>query len=242
MSWDVFVSHASEDKKAVAEPLSAALGKVGVSVWLDRFELRLGDRLRKSIENGLRESRFGVVVLSAAFFAKDWPQMELDAMAQLEVQGRKVILPIWYDVSAEDVRLRSLLLADRLAVVWSAGLDNVVAAILAVVRSREPSDPISEDALLASLLRLRHRTRFLWQEIFQHLADRGSFAARVRHETLKAIEEDLIKLQRHGDIEYETAYLAFDYELGDHVSTVTVLRASPRFWNAVVRTIALEQS
>jgi TIR domain len=47
MKWDVFVSHASEDKDAVAEPLVHALVDAGLRVWYDRIELCVGDSLRK---------------------------------------------------------------------------------------------------------------------------------------------------------------------------------------------------
>src|SRR6185369_8539532 len=111
-SWDVFISHATEDKQAVAEPLSRALMKGGVSVWYDAFSLRVGDSLMSSIDFGLRKSKFGIVVLSKAFFRKDWPQRELRALAQKQSASQKVILPIWHDVTVEEVRDHFLLLAD----------------------------------------------------------------------------------------------------------------------------------
>ena len=71
---DVFISHAGEDKEDVARPIAEALAAAGWSVWLDEYELTVGDRLTRSINVGLASSRFGVVVLSRAFFAKHWPQ------------------------------------------------------------------------------------------------------------------------------------------------------------------------
>jgi hypothetical protein len=68
--YDVFVSHASEDKAAVVTPLANALKQRGLSVWFDHFELRIGDSLRRKIDAGISRSRFGIVVLSPAFFAK----------------------------------------------------------------------------------------------------------------------------------------------------------------------------
>lgn len=133
MQWDVFISHASEDKKAVAEPLFGALERAGLSIWYDRIELRLGDSLRNRIDEGLAHSRFGVVVLSPAFFAKHWPQQELNGLAQREVEGRKVLLPVWYNITAEEVRSHSPTLADRVAVRWAEGIEAVVAQIIDVV-------------------------------------------------------------------------------------------------------------
>jgi TIR domain-containing protein len=133
MRWDVFISHATEDKRLVAEPLAQALKDAGLSVWYDQFELRLGDRLRRSIDEGVRNSRFGIVVLSPSFFIKHWTQLELDGLAQREESGEKVILPIWYNISVEEVRKYSILLADRIALRWTDGLHKIVTEVLSVV-------------------------------------------------------------------------------------------------------------
>lgn len=71
--WDAFISHASEDKESIAEPIAKALTQRGYKVWYDSFCLKLGDNLRKSIDEGLSRSRYGVVILSPSFFAKKWP-------------------------------------------------------------------------------------------------------------------------------------------------------------------------
>jgi TIR domain-containing protein len=63
-----------------------------VNVWYDEFELRIGDSLRRKIDQGLSRSRFGLVVVSHAFFAKNWPQYELDGLVALEMAGRQRIL------------------------------------------------------------------------------------------------------------------------------------------------------
>jgi hypothetical protein len=112
---DVFISHASEDKQDIARPLSDALSNLGCDVWYDEFQLKLGDSLRRSIDKGLANSRFGVVILSPSFFAKNWPQYELDGLVQREMAGGKVILPIWHKVSKNEVLSYSPSLADKLA-------------------------------------------------------------------------------------------------------------------------------
>jgi hypothetical protein len=66
---DVFISHASEDKDAIARPLAECLQARGCSVWFDEYELVLGDSLRGKIGDGLRHSQVGVVILSRSFFA-----------------------------------------------------------------------------------------------------------------------------------------------------------------------------
>jgi hypothetical protein len=55
--WDAFVSHASEEKDSVVEPLVRALETRGLRIWYDRTTLSVGDSLRRSIDEGLARSR-----------------------------------------------------------------------------------------------------------------------------------------------------------------------------------------
>ena len=115
---DAFISHASEDKDFV-EPLAQELKSLGLDVWYDRFVLKVGDSLRESIDKGLSSSKFGVVILSKAFFAKRWPQYELNGLVAKEINGRKVILPVWRNLSHDDVLEYSPTLADKIALTYS---------------------------------------------------------------------------------------------------------------------------
>jgi hypothetical protein len=134
MISDVFISHASEDKEAIARPLEAKLKSLGYTVWFDEFVLKLGDGLRRSIDRGLANCRFGVVILSHNFFAKNWPQQELDGLAAREANEKtKRILPIWHQLSFSEVAGYSPMLADRLGVTTDKGLDEVVRQIVDVL-------------------------------------------------------------------------------------------------------------
>lgn len=133
-TWDVFVSHATEDKESFVRPLVDALRASGLTVWYDEATLRVGDGLRRSIEKGLAKSQYGVVVISKAFLAKEWPQRELDGLVSREEDGTKVVLPVWHDITAHEVRSRSPMLADRLAVPSSRGIKAVVQELLQVIR------------------------------------------------------------------------------------------------------------
>ncbi len=115
-NYDVFISHASEDKENFVRPFANCLKESGLNVWYDEFELRIGDSLRRAIDNGLRNSRYGIVVLSEAFFNKEWPQKELDGLFAREVNGEKVILPIWHKISKNEVLKYSPIIADMLAI------------------------------------------------------------------------------------------------------------------------------
>ena len=75
----------------------------------------MGDSLRRSIDQGLINSRYGIVVLSSSFFKRDWTNYELDGFVNKEMNGMKVILPIWHKVSKDEVQKFSLSLADKVA-------------------------------------------------------------------------------------------------------------------------------
>jgi hypothetical protein len=135
MLYDVFICHASEDKESFVRPLALALRDRHVEVWYDEFTLTLGDSIRRAIDKGLAQSRFGIVVLSHAFFSKKWPQHELDGLIDRELlAGEKVVLTVWHRVGHEDVAAYSPSLAGKWAVPTANGLAAVVAEILKVVK------------------------------------------------------------------------------------------------------------
>lgn len=112
----MFVCHAGEDKDDVARPLAEALRAASLDVWFDEFELQIGSSLRRNIDMGLANSRFGVVILSPAFFDKGWSNYELDGLVTREVAGGgQIILPVWHRVTKAEVVGYSPSLADKLA-------------------------------------------------------------------------------------------------------------------------------
>lgn len=113
--YDFFISHASEDKDDVVRSLADSLKKHGFKVWYDEFELKIGDSLRKKIDHGLSNSRFGIVIISPSFVKKNWTEYELNGMVAREMNGHKVILPIWHKISKDEVLKFSPTLADKMA-------------------------------------------------------------------------------------------------------------------------------
>jgi hypothetical protein len=134
MEWDVFISHASEDKESFVRPLANRLQEQGLRVWFDELTLTVGDSLRRSIDRGLAKSRYGIVVISPNFLKKEWPQKELDGLVAREIDSVKVILPIWHNIGAAEIRNYSPTLSDRLAVSSSKGLDRVTDELLKAIR------------------------------------------------------------------------------------------------------------
>lgn len=113
--YDVFISHASEDKDEVVRPLATALRNKGIKVWYDEFEMKIGDSLRRKIDKGLANSKFGIVVISKSFIKKGWTNYELDGIITKAVSGEQIILPIWHNITKKEVIEFSPSLADKLA-------------------------------------------------------------------------------------------------------------------------------
>ena len=113
--YDVFISHAFEDKESFANDLYASLEEEGIKVWYDDLCISWGDSLRLKIDNGLKKSKYGIVILSNNFIKKGWTQYELDGLFQREMSGGKIILPIWHNISKKEVQDFSPTLANRMA-------------------------------------------------------------------------------------------------------------------------------
>lgn len=133
-TFDVFIAHASEDKDDVARPLAVALQSSGLTVWYDEFELRIGDSLRRKIDRGLANSRFGVVVLSRDFFRKGWPNYELDGLVTKGLDGDQVLLPIWHQITKAELLEYSPSIADKLArSTTTHTVEQIASEIVAVI-------------------------------------------------------------------------------------------------------------
>jgi len=132
--WDVFICHASEDKDTFVRALAEELQRRGTKVWYDEFTLRLGDSLRREIDRGLSNSRYGIVILSPSFLSKGWAQKELDGLVAREVHGKAVILPIWHNLSYPDVVKYSPTLADKVAASSFEGIPVIARKIVDAIR------------------------------------------------------------------------------------------------------------
>ena len=115
IEYDVFISHATEDKEGFADELCLILEEYGFRVWYDTLSLAWGDSLRAKIDAGLRKSRYGIVIISKHYIRKGWTQYELDGLFQREMTGGKTILPIWHNITKQEVQDFSLTMAGRKA-------------------------------------------------------------------------------------------------------------------------------
>ncbi|MEK6295691.1 MAG: toll/interleukin-1 receptor domain-containing protein [Paraburkholderia tropica] len=123
-----FISHDSRDKSEVARPIATTLQGMMCPVWYDEFSMSVGDSLRESIEKGLRECKKCVLVLSKNFLSNTgWGKKEFDSIFTREIIfEQRLVLPIWVDVSKQDVYQYSPSLADTLGLNFTElGVDEV---------------------------------------------------------------------------------------------------------------------
>lgn len=125
LRWDYFVSHASEDKTLIAAPLAHYLRTASFETWYDSFSLNVGDSLSQTIEHGLSESKYGIVILSRPFLQKEWPRTELERLLELEREGTASLLPVWHQVGAAEISVHYPAVADRKAADTAKGLQSV---------------------------------------------------------------------------------------------------------------------
>lgn len=136
--FDLFICYASEDKADLVEPLKAILGRLGLRVWYDADEIKVGDSLSASIDAGLTQSRFAVVVVSESFIEKGWPAYELRGLVARENrQGSKIVLPIWKDISVESVERFSPPLAGKRAL--KSPEETIQSIALSILREVRPA-------------------------------------------------------------------------------------------------------
>lgn len=124
--FDVFISHASEDKENVVRPIYEALTKAGVVAFLDEVNMGWGDSLTEKINHALGQSKFVLAVLSEDSVGKKWPMKELNAALARELAGKQKILPLI--VGKPDLSPLSLL-EDKIYLQWDNKAEDVATKI-----------------------------------------------------------------------------------------------------------------
>jgi hypothetical protein len=167
--FDFFISHASADKADFVRPLATALINAGYSVWYDDLSIKPGESIRRSIDSGIAKSRAGLIVMSRSFFARPWPQAELDALLALHIGQKKRIIPIWLGLEHEDVALVSPLIADKKAIKGPAPLDEIVGLILETLPIAPVSDLEVEAVITANASQALAGQEYLLQQALSRL-------------------------------------------------------------------------
>ncbi len=122
-----FISHDSRDKEEFVRELALELSKLMCPVWYDEYSLRVGASLRESIETGLKETKNCIVILSPNFLSNEgWGKAEFDSVYTREIlEKTNVMLPVWHNVTVEQVYEYSPRLADKVGLNTQIGIKEL---------------------------------------------------------------------------------------------------------------------
>ncbi len=204
--WDVFISHASEDKDSIARPLARELQKHGLRVWFDEDTLNIGDSLLESINYGLVHSDYCIVIISPKFLSKKWTQLELSGNYQLANPNGK-ILPVWHQVSQADIASVYPILANLVAVSSKLDLKEIAEKIVRVIKPtvilpviNPPDDTAPKIDDLENLLRDLRRDNADFMKITTLLEkieteNSGWYHSRFRQEFLRLLHNQTVPIK-----------------------------------------------
>ena len=103
--YDLFISHASSDKKDLVEELYKSINKLGIRIFYDKESLEWGDNWKEKILNGTKKAEFAIIVISENFFDREWTERELtEFLNRQNRNGQKLILPILHNISIEQLQ------------------------------------------------------------------------------------------------------------------------------------------
>lgn len=139
--YDAFISHAVEDKIPIANELCARLERAGLKIWYSGKELGIGDSIEKTIQKGLTRSRYGIVIFSPTYLAKNWTIREFYTLLAKEIDEQKVILPVLYNITLDDLKNKDLVMADRFGVNADRGMDYVVEKLVREIKMSNATKP-----------------------------------------------------------------------------------------------------
>jgi hypothetical protein len=134
----VYLAHGSEDHDSLAKPLAERLIASGVDVWLDGWEIRAGDSLRRKMDEGLSNCTHFAVILTPNSLHKPWVETEIDAGFVRAVGGESRFIALRIGVSVNDLSpfLRSLH-CPEVSPAQTSDVDRLIADIYGVTRKPE---------------------------------------------------------------------------------------------------------
>lgn len=128
--YDVFLSHANSDKLNYVDDLYQCLEMLGIRIFYDKKVIGWGDYWKKSILSGTQKSEFAIIVISENFFDREWTERELtEFMKRQNVSGQKIVLPILYNITIDELKEKYPYLAD-IQVIEAKDVSNEEVAIL----------------------------------------------------------------------------------------------------------------
>ena len=130
----VFISYSHSDE-LIVNKLAAHLVKHNANVWVDTWELNVGDSILNRVQDAIQESSALLVVLSKTSVESEWCKKELSAGLMRELdEKRVVVLPVLVEDCEIPLFLREKMYAD-LRTDFNSGLHKVLDAIAKVTNA-----------------------------------------------------------------------------------------------------------
>lgn len=129
----IFVSYSHADK-AFVENLAVQLVKHEAHVWIDTWELNVGDSILNRVQQAIQDSSALLIILSKASVASEWCKKELNAGLMRELdEKRVVVLPVLVEDCDIPMFLREKMYAD-FRKDFDAGLKALVEAVAKITK------------------------------------------------------------------------------------------------------------
>lgn len=142
--WDTYIAHSSEDKEEIVSPLADALEKRGIKVWYDKSIVDYGNNILQNMDDGLVNSNSGILILSHAFFQGSYTLEELYALLDDQINNGKKIFLVLHNITKEELRKYSPILATRRFLRSSEGKDNIAEKLSVWLKNKETTANESE--------------------------------------------------------------------------------------------------
>jgi hypothetical protein len=108
----IFISYSHKDKLFV-DHLAIQLVRRNVNIWLDRWELSVGDSLVEKVQEAVDGASALLVILSKASVASEWCKKELSAGLLRELEEKRVVvMPVMLEDCEVPVFARGKMFAD----------------------------------------------------------------------------------------------------------------------------------
>ncbi|MBN1384165.1 MAG: toll/interleukin-1 receptor domain-containing protein [Elusimicrobia bacterium] len=193
---DVFICHASENKDKIVRPLVKEFDRLGISYWFDEAEISWGDSLTKKVNEGLRMSKYVLVILSSYFVSKKWPEKELYSALNIELSSDNIkVLPLIVGTEKEkELILENYpLINDKKYLPWNNNISDIVNALmkkLNTANTKKQINKFTDESIESDIPIPKIKKKFTDR-------DRNIFLKEAFNEIRKYFEKALKKIQNH---------------------------------------------
>lgn len=140
-SRQVFISYSHRDK-VVARKIAKDLSTRDVPVWIDEWEIKIGESIVQKIDEGLKQSGYILALLSEHSIASHWVQKEVSLAYSTEIEGaQSIIIPVLVgklSPSQIPIFLQSIRWID-LSTDYKSGIEDLIKFLSTSVSEEKPA-------------------------------------------------------------------------------------------------------